>query len=107
LAVRNDWNTDEVKALENSGISDGFLESFWHAQSTNCELFDVSMLPCVNPTNPLSGKRPIKGETLEDAVPTHVLEAEVKHLACQSVYQHVEKIDRLLKNMAPAVSMQF
>ncbi|KAF8317006.1 uncharacterized protein EI90DRAFT_3134058 [Cantharellus anzutake] len=86
LAVRNDWNTDEVKALENSGISDGFLESFWHAQRTNW-------------------RSPIRGETLEDAVPADVLEAEVKQVARQSIYQHVEKINRLLKDMAPAMNV--
>ncbi|KAF8335340.1 uncharacterized protein EI90DRAFT_3120369 [Cantharellus anzutake] len=86
LAVRNDWNTDEVRALENSGVSDGFLESFWHAQRTNW-------------------RSPIRGETLEDAVPADVLEAEVKRVARQSIYQHVEKINRLLKDTAPAMNV--
>ena len=39
--MENDWNDDEVKALENTSVSDTFLESFWRAQKVDCELFDI------------------------------------------------------------------
>ena len=52
-------------------------------------------------------RRPISGTTLSKRVPTDVLEAEVTRLAHQNIYQHLEKIDKSLEDMAPAVSTKF
>ncbi|KAF8317232.1 uncharacterized protein EI90DRAFT_3133968 [Cantharellus anzutake] len=85
FAFRNGWDSDEVKVLEDSGVSDTFLESFCLA---------TQLIPV---------RDPIKGDNLKDRVPADVLEAEIKRLAREHVYKHLEKIDSLLKTMAPTM----